>query len=144
MKLKLRPRGVSPALAIALLALFISLTGTAVAAGVVVPLAKRALVADNAKKLGGKTAVQVAALAPRRAPNVVVKTAPWSLAAGAEQDFTTTCDAGKAVTGGYDNPVGAALAFDTRPTADGGGWMLFLSASSSAAASGTLFVVCVS
>ena len=111
----------------------------------VVPLAKRALVADNAKKLGGKTAVQVAALAPKQhAPTVVVKTAPWSLAAGGQQDFTTTCDAGKAVTGGYDNPVGSALAFDTRPTADGSGWMLYLSASSSAAASGTLFVVCVS
>ena len=48
----------SPALVVALLALFISLSGTAVAAGVV-PLAKRALmadkakVADNAKKLDG-------------------------------------------------------------------------------------------
>jgi Na+-transporting methylmalonyl-CoA/oxaloacetate decarboxylase gamma subunit len=51
----------SPALVVALLALFISLSGTAVAAGVV-PLAKRALsadkakVADNARKLEGKTA----------------------------------------------------------------------------------------
>jgi hypothetical protein len=50
----------SPALVVASLALFVSLAGTAVSAGVV-PLAKRALVADNAKKLGGKTRAQVAA-----------------------------------------------------------------------------------
>ena len=39
----------SPALVIAVLALFVSLSGTAVAAGVV-PLAKRALSADKAKQ----------------------------------------------------------------------------------------------
>ena len=50
----------SPALVIAVAALFVSLGGTAVAAGVV-PLAKRALVADNAKKLGGQTATAIAA-----------------------------------------------------------------------------------
>jgi hypothetical protein len=50
----------SPALVVASLALFVSLTGTAVSAGIV-PLAKRARVADNAKKLGGKTRAQVVA-----------------------------------------------------------------------------------
>ena len=40
----------SPALVVAVIALFVSLSGTAVAAGVV-PIAKRALVADNAKNL---------------------------------------------------------------------------------------------
>jgi hypothetical protein len=48
----------SPSFGLSLLALFISLSGTAVAAGVV-PLAKHALVADNAKKLQGRTAAQV-------------------------------------------------------------------------------------
>ena len=47
----IRKRLPSPALVIAVLALFVALSGTAVAAGIV-PLAKRALVADNAKKLG--------------------------------------------------------------------------------------------
>ena len=51
----------SPALVVAMLALLVALSGTAVAASLVVPLAKRALVADNAKKLGGKTRAQVAA-----------------------------------------------------------------------------------
>jgi hypothetical protein len=43
----------SAATVIAVLALFVALSGTAVAAGVV-PLAARALVADNAKKVQGK------------------------------------------------------------------------------------------
>jgi hypothetical protein len=51
---------VSPALAVAVLALLVSFSGSAVAAGIV-PLAKRARVADNAKKLGGKTRAQVVA-----------------------------------------------------------------------------------
>src|SRR5262245_4083403 len=50
-----------PALAVACIALFIALTGGAVAAAVV-PIAKRALTADtalNAKKLGGKTPAEI-------------------------------------------------------------------------------------
>ncbi len=58
----------SPALIVAGLALFVALTGGAVAAGIV-PLAQRAYSADtakvalNAKKLGGKTPAQLAAAA---------------------------------------------------------------------------------
>ena len=55
----------SPALVIAVAALFVSLGGTAVAAGVV-PLAKRALVADTAKKLGGQTPAQLTAAAAKQ------------------------------------------------------------------------------
>ena len=65
---KLRLPG--PAMAVALAALFVFLSGTAVAAGIV-PLAKRALTADKAKvaavaadanKLEGKSATEVAAI----------------------------------------------------------------------------------
>src|SRR5262245_38374133 len=100
----------SPAMAVALLALFVALSGTAVAAGVV-PLAKRALtadkakqakVADVAKRLGdGATAslVDRASQSPGPASTVAglvtVKTAPWSLAPGGYGDFTATCDAGQ-------------------------------------------------
>jgi hypothetical protein len=52
----------SPAFVLALLALLVSLSGTAVAAGVV-PLAKRALSADNAKKLQGQSTAQLVAAA---------------------------------------------------------------------------------
>jgi hypothetical protein len=51
----------SPALVVAIIALFVALGGTAGAVvAAAVPLAKRALVADNAKKLGGQTGQQPA------------------------------------------------------------------------------------
>jgi len=130
----------SPSMVVALLALFVALGGTAVAAGIV-PLAKRALVADNAKKLGGLSLGQIGASLPAL---ITVRTAPWSLAAGAGNDFSVACSAGeKAVSGGYDNPNGDAIAFDSRPSSDGTAWRIFLSnTSSSAGASGTLYVVC--
>ena len=56
----------SPAMAVALAALFVALSGTAVAAGVP-GLAKRALVADNAKKLGGQTPAALLASAKQAA-----------------------------------------------------------------------------
>jgi len=65
----IRKRLPSPALVIAVLALFVALSGTAVAAGVV-PLAKRALVADNAKKLNGLSAGAIAAGIPALVPGV--------------------------------------------------------------------------
>jgi len=141
-----RIRRPSPALVVALLALFVALSGTAVAAGVV-PLAKRALTADTAKnslKLGGLTAAQVGSLAPP--PNVYIKTAPWTLAAGSDpQDFTTACDAGEhVVSGGYDNPDGNALAQDTHPSADGLSWVINLqNLSPSDDSAGTLYAVCL-
>ncbi len=135
----------SPALVVALLALFVALSGTAVAAGIV-PLAKRALVADTAKnsqKLGGLTAAQVSSLAPP--PNVYYKTATWTLAAGDEGDFKANCDAGEhVVSGGYDNPDGNALAGDSRPGADGLSWVVFLqNLSPSDDTSGNVYAVCL-
>ncbi len=71
-----------PAMIVALLALFVALSGTAVAAGIV-PLAKRALVADNAKKLNGATLKQVIGGIVTAAPALVsVQTQPWSLNGG--------------------------------------------------------------
>jgi|SRR5579864_1157838 len=134
----------SPALVIALLALFVALSGTAVAAGII-PHAK---LADNATKLQGKTPTQVAALAP--APSslagyLTVKSAAWTLAPNADGDFAATCDAGqKAIAGGYDNPNGSAFGFDTRPTPDGAGWRVFLmNFSSTAGTSGSVYAVCL-
>jgi hypothetical protein len=165
---KMRP---SPALIVALIALFVALTGSAIAAGIVphARLADKAKTANNALKLQGKTAAQVAAKAPRgpdgavgpagpagatgptgpalasAAALVVYKTAPWSLAANGEADFTVTCDAGqKAISGGFDNPVGVAFPFDTRPTTDGASWKLYLgNLSTTAPASGTLYAICL-
>src|SRR6266516_4864127 len=92
----------SAAFGVATIALFVALGGTAGAVVTAsVPLAKRALVADNAKKLGGQTAsaiVSQAAEAPGPASSaagiVAIKTGTWSLGPSGQSDFTTTCDSG--------------------------------------------------
>jgi len=161
---KIRP---SPALIVALIALFVALGGTAGAVVTqAVPLAKRALIADNAKKLGGKTAAQVAATpgpattlggktadqiaatpgpASSIAGLVSTKSAPWSLNPSQVSTFTVACDAGqKATGGGVDNPVGIALGFESKPGVDGASWSVEeANLSSSAPASGNVYVVCV-
>lgn len=136
----------SPALVIALIALFVSLSGTAVAAGVV-PLAKRALVANNAQKLQGRTARQVASLAgpaSSAASLVASASAPFSLAAGEEKEFSVPCPAGgKAVSGGFTTP-GVVIGADTHPSADGGSWGVYLiNLSETQPASGTAYAMCV-
>ena len=142
----------SPALVVAVIALFVSLSGTAVAAGVV-PLAKRALSADNAKRLGGQTADTIAASAASRpgpassaAGLVTVKTAPWSLTPNGGNEFVVMCDSGqKAVGGGYEDASGWAHAWDTRPTGDGNGWRVYISLPRDATGqqSGTVHAVCL-
>ena len=130
--LKKRP---SAGLVVAMIALFVALGGTAGAVvTAAVPLAKRALVADNAKKLSGQTSSQLvsqAAAAPGPASTatslIAVKTAPFALSANGQGAFTATCDAGqKAIAGGYANPVGTALSVDNGPTSDGSGWSIYL------------------
>lgn len=142
----------SPALVVALIALFVSLGGTAVAAGIV-PLAKRALVADVAKKLdngGTASIVRQASAAPGPASSaaglVTVKTVPWSVGPGAYNDFVVMCDAGqKAVSGGWEDPAGWAHSWDSRPTGDGGGWRTYVTVGKDApgAQTGTLYTICV-
>src|SRR5262245_15661360 len=142
----------SPALVIAVLALFVALGGSAVAAGVV-PLAKRALSADNAKKLGGKTAAQLTTEAAAKAGPassasglVAVRTAAFSLNPNEDKEFLIPCSAGeKALSGGftYDSPT-LVMAADSVPTADASGWRIYLvNFSTSQGASGTLQAVCL-
>src|SRR6187551_1813408 len=129
----------SPALVVAVVALFVSLSGTAVAAGIV-PLAKRALtadkakVSDNAKKLGGKTAIQItseAAAKPGPASSaaglVTTRTAAVNLAPDQGMPITVSCSAGeKATGGGMTLGSGAPLVLASGPTADGSGWSLMV------------------
>jgi hypothetical protein len=139
----------SPALVVALMALFISLGGTAVAAGIV-PLAKRALVADKLANGGANALLSRAAQAPGPASSaaglVTVKSAPWSLAPGTAADFAVMCDSGqKAVAGGFEDPNGYAHSWDSRPTSDGAGWRIFVSVARDASAgqSGTVQAICL-
>ena len=161
----LKMRRPSPALVVATVALFVALGGTAGAfVTAAVPLAKRALVADNAKKVGGLTATQLGTAAaqagakvalsespagPRPASTasslVAIKTVPWSLGGNQGNDFVAACDAGqKVIAGGYDNPSGDALALDTRPGTDGASWRVFIvNLSTSAGASGNVYAICL-
>jgi hypothetical protein len=139
----------SPALVISVLALTVALGGTAIAAGVV-PLAKRSLVADNAKRLNGKTAVQVAKLAPPAEVASVagltsIKSQPWTLGARQSVDVTVTCDLGqKAIGGGWEEVTTTTASFDDRPSADGTGWRIALeNLSATTSANGTAFAVCL-
>jgi hypothetical protein len=131
---------------IACVALLVSMSGTAIAAS---PVVKRALFANNAGLLQGKTAVQIAGLpgpASSAAGLVSVKVAGWSLNPGRGSDFAATCDAGqKAVSGGFEDPNGWAHAWDSRPTSDGIGWRTYIDVTSMAPGSqtGSVYAVCL-
>lgn len=134
----------SPALLIACFALFVALGGTAIAAA---PAVKRALFANNAGKLQGKTAAQIAALPgpARAAANLIsVKAAPFALNPDGEGAFTVQCGAGeRAISGGFKTP-NFVVSVDTLPTNDGRGWQLYLiNLSSSQFAAGAVQAVCI-
>jgi hypothetical protein len=136
----------SPAFVLAVVALFVALSSTAVAASVV-PLARRALQADNARRLAGRTPAQVAALpgpATSASGLVTIKTASFSLGPNAGADVIVACDAGrKAVGGGFDSN-GPVFNFDTRPMANGSAWAIYLANPDEASGhSGTAYAVCL-
>ena len=148
----------SPAMVVALIALFVALSGTAVAAGVV-PLATRALTADNAKKLQGLTATQIAAAAvvvgskiPRPASTaaslVDVHAGTFSLAAATSTSspnatFSVTCPSGeKAITGGYSSNFDVQGA-DSAISSDGGTWSVLLVNFDTNPATGVTYAVCL-
>ena len=150
----------SAALVVAMIALFVALGGTAGAVvTAAVPLAKRALVADNAKKLGGQTAAQIAAqgakaavtLSPAGAREastaaalVTTKTQSAQLGAGAGQAFQLVCDTGqKVLSGGFvaDNAVIIAVA--NAPVSDTTWGIGLLNLDSSAPANVNLYAICL-
>jgi len=144
----------SPALVVALVALFVALGGTAIAG---TPIVKRALLADNALKLQGKAlpaVVQLAASESAKLPGpastaaglVTMKTAQWSLNPGQGTDFIVACDSGqKAIAGGWEDPEGWSHEWDSRPTPDGAGWRIYIQTTREApsAQSGSLYGVCL-
>jgi hypothetical protein len=124
----------SPAMAVALAALFVALSGTAVAAGVPA-LAKRALVAENAKKLGGQTSAQLLATANTAAKQaaesaasqpgpastvaglaVIKSAAVGQLNPGQIREFSISCDAGQQVVGGGLSSDALMVIFDSFPS----------------------------
>ena len=139
---------------VAVLALFVALSGTAVAAGVV-PLAKRALnadkakQADNAKKLGGETSAAIIARAAQTpgpagtaAGLVSTKQASDSLAAQTGREFVIACDGGKKVISGGFASDGSVITFDSRPISDST-WGIYLTNIGDGNAGVTLYAVCI-
>jgi hypothetical protein len=129
----------SPAMVVALIAFFCSLTGVAAGVGLAkaVPLAKRALSADNAKKLQGKTAAQIVTSAVASAKPtsiasfVTVKTGAWAQSGtNVWKGYTVTCDPGqKAIGGGWDQTdplVGGVASLSSAPTSDDSGWTVYI------------------
>jgi len=151
---------------VACAALVVSLSGTAVAAGIVAnarhaSTADLALRALNADKLQSKTAAQIAAAAATQATTaagqvpgpassaaglVTVKSAPWTLAPDGQGDVAVACDAGqKAIGGGWEDPQGWGHPWDSRPTPDGAGWHIVTTVSSNAPGqqTGTVYAICL-
>jgi hypothetical protein len=140
--MKRRFRLPSPATGIATIALFVALSGTAVAAGIVA----KAKFALNAGKLQGQTAAQVAAVpSPASAASslVTAKTGSFSINPNAGRTVAVACDSGqKAISGGFTSPQ-AVLLGDTLPSSDGSSWQVFLINIDSSAASGTAYAICL-
>jgi hypothetical protein len=123
-----RIRRPSAALVVATVALFVALSGTAGAVvNAAVPLAKRALVADNAKKLQGKTAaalVQQAAAQPGPASTAtglvsIISAPAGQVASGTVRTVDVVCGtAGTKVIAGGMSSDGAVATFDSFPKSD--------------------------
>jgi hypothetical protein len=152
----------NPAVVLASVALFVALTGGAIAAGQAIPprakfadkagFAAKAGIAANALKLNGKTAAQIVASVPAPAPPTSIASYASSVAVNyslnptAEQNVTAACPAGsKAMGGGFSNPSSAlVLSAGSSPTADGAGWVEDLvNISPSTAGAGQVFVTCI-
>ena len=140
-------RAPSPALVVAVIALFVALGGTAVAAS---PIVKRALFADNAGKLNGKSPTQIAQQAARlpgpastAAGLITIKRTTESLNAQQGRDFFISCDGGrKVVSAGFDSS-GSVLAWDSRPTGDSTWGMYLMNVDESGTASVNVHAVCL-
>jgi hypothetical protein len=132
----------SPALVIALIALFISLAGTAVAQ---TPAVQRALFAENAGKLKGKTLKQVVAMpGPARSAGdlVFARTVDRVLQRAQETDITASCGPGaKAISGGYFSDDGVATR-DSRASRDNT-WTIHVVNLGEAAADVSVQVLCL-
>jgi len=134
----------SPALVVSVLALFIALGGSAGAVTRAVPLAKRAFVADNAKKLNGLTATQLGTASAVAAVRLTLAQSPpgarpastatgvvsikssslGSVGAGSGVGGTISCAPGEQVIGGGYNANYPLVVFQSYPI-DSGTWRFF-------------------
>jgi hypothetical protein len=150
----------TPAFVVAMVALFVALGGTAGAVvTAAVPLAKHALLADNAKKLGGQTAKQIVAAgatagasasaqvpgpASTAAGIVTRKTSSGSVGAGGAQAFSIACDSGQKVLGGGFSSDGPLLVAITDGPVDDATWGIgLINLDEAAGHNVTLYATCI-
>ena len=156
----LKARRPTPALVVGMIALFVALGGTAGAVATqAVPLAKRALVADNAKKLGGQSlaqltartaqAVQVAAAAPGPASTaaglVTVKSQSiGAIAPDAGARYSISCDAGqKVIGGGFSSDQAVLVVGESYPVNETTWQLVLANILSSSPANTTIYATCL-
>lgn len=161
----LKMRRPTPALVVGMIALFVALGGTAGAVvTAAVPLAKRALVADNAKKVGGFTAAQLggaaaaagakAALAespagPRPASTaaglITVKSQSiGAIAPDAGGRYTISCDSGqKVMGGGFSSDQAVLVVAESYPVNDTTWQLVLANILSSTPANTTIYATCL-
>jgi hypothetical protein len=133
----------SPSLVVAVIALFVGLSGTAVAAS---PIVKRALYAENAGKLQKRTVVQLASMpspASTAAGLLTTKTASDTIGANAGREYVISCDGGKKIVSGGFSSSGNVWAADSRPTSDTTWSMYLANFNENASASVTLHAICL-
>jgi hypothetical protein len=135
----------SPALVVAVAALFVSLAGTAVAA---TPIVKRALLANNALKLQGRTAAQVAALpGPASSIRGLVDVAAAEFRIGPSDSATLAvrcADGRRAITGGVSTTGGSRVLASTSYASAEGTWSFELfNVRADGPAVGNAYAVCV-
>lgn len=134
----------SPALVIAVVALFVALGGTAFATvNAIVPKARLSL---NSLKLQGKTAAQVAAIpgpAASGAGLISTVTASFSVPASGAAPAAPACPSGaKAIGGGYTSS-GVLVLITSAPSSDGSAWQMIFGNFLDSAATGTAYAVCM-
>jgi hypothetical protein len=135
----------SPAMAVALAALFVALGGTALAA---TPIVKRALLANNALKLQGRTAAQVAAMpGPAASVNglVTVATQEYRIGPNDSRMVAVPCPSGtRAIAGGTSVSGGGRIsASGSWPSAESTWSFDLVNVRSDGPAVGNVYVVCV-
>ena len=157
-----RSRRLSPAFVVAMIALFVALGGTAGAVvSQAVPLAKRALTADNAKKLGGQTSAQIVSQASTKAAQQASQApGPASTIAGivttksqtgaalpddnSVHQYRIACDSGQRVMAGGFNSDNVVYGFESFPS-DQSTWEMWLGhgGANPSPANITLYAICV-
>lgn len=137
----------TPEFAVAVLALFVALAGTANAVvDAAVPLARRALVAENAKKLNGKTAREIAnTLGPASTAAGVVSTRTKAIliTPGPGNTFTIDCNPNEKVIGaGYASNAAVLNLVFSYPVSERS-WRMGFANVDNKTATTTLYAICI-